>query len=88
MSYATWMGEKISRKGLTVEGRWGCVAAVSLGLPVFIFLLVLDIFGDCAPNAACEHGFLIQVLVPSVIIAGGTGLLARWAIKVARRNVS
>jgi hypothetical protein len=85
----TWMGKKISRRRMTVAERWGCIAAIILGVPVFIFLLAMDIFGDCAPNTACNKGFLTQVLVPSAVIAVGIGLLVRWAIKMAwRRNDS
>ena len=84
----TWMGERISRRRMTVEGRRGCIAAIILGVPVFIFLMTMDIFGDCAPNTACKHGFLTQVLAPSVVIAVSIGLLVRWATKMVRRSGS
>jgi len=57
-----------------------------LGVPVFMFLLLADALGDCAPDTACKKGFLTQVLLPSVIIAIGGGLIGRWAIKAAKRN--
>lgn len=72
--------------GTTVEGRWGCIASALLGVPVFMFLLLVDALGDCAPDTACKKGFLTQVLLPATVIAIGVGLLVRWAIKTARQN--
>ena len=80
------MSEGGYKGGSTVEGRWGCIASAALGVPVFLFLLVADALGGCAPDTACEKGFLTQVLLPSVVIAIGVGLLVRWAIKTARGN--
>ena len=71
--------------GSTIEGRWGCIASAVLGVPIFLFLLIVDALGDCAPDTACKKGFLTQVLLPSVVIAIGVGLLVRWAIKAASR---
>lgn len=72
--------------GATVEGRWGCIASAVLGVPVFMFLLLVDALVDCVPDTACKKGFLTQVLLPSAVIAIGVGLLVRWAVKTARRN--
>ncbi|NML07460.1 hypothetical protein [Sphingomonas sp. G-3-2-10] len=82
------MGEGGYNGGLTVEGRWGCIAAASLGVPAFMFLLLADALGDCAPGTACKKGFLTQVALPSATIAIGAGLLVYWAIKIARRKNS
>jgi hypothetical protein len=80
------MSEGGYKGGPTVESRWGCIASAVIGVPVFMFLLGLDALGDCAPGPACKHGFLTRVLLPSVIIAVGVGLLVRWAVKAARRK--
>jgi len=72
--------------GATPEGRWGCVASAVLGVPVFMFLLIVDALGDCVPDTACKKGFLTQVLLHSAVIAVGVGLLVCWAVKTARRN--
>lgn len=72
--------------GATIEGRWGCIASAALGVPVFVFLLLVDALGDCAPDTACKKGFLAPVLLPSAVIAIGVGLLVRCAVKTARRN--
>ena len=72
--------------GATVEGRWGCIASALVGVPVFVFLLLADALGDCAPDTACKKGFLTQVLLPTAVIAIGVGLLVRWAVKAAKRN--
>lgn len=74
--------------GPTVEGKWGCFIATLVGLPIFVFLLLGDVLGDCLPESECKKGFLTQVLLPSVAITLGTFLLARWAIKAARGNGS
>ena len=71
--------------GPTVEGRWGCVASAVVGVPVFVFLLLADALGDCMPDNACNKGFLIQVLLPSVVVAIAVGLLIRWAVKAIRK---
>lgn len=70
----------------TVEGRWGCIASAVSGVPVFMFLLLADALGDCAPDTACKKGFLTQVLLPASVIAIGVGLVVRWAVKAAKRN--
>lgn len=72
--------------GATVEGRWGCIASAILGVPVFMFLLLADALGDCAPDTACKKGFLTQVLLPTAVLAIGVGLLVRWAVKTAKRH--
>jgi hypothetical protein len=86
LGYPMPMSEGGYRGGATVEGRWGCTASAVLGVPVFMFLLLVEALGDCAPDTACKKGFLIQVLLPTVVIAVGAGLLVRWAVKAARRN--
>ncbi|PHQ64318.1 MAG: hypothetical protein COC10_01565 [Sphingobium sp.] len=78
------MSEGDYRGGSTVGGRWGCIASVILGVPVFLFLLIVDAMGDCVPDTACRKGFLTQVLLPSMIVALCVGLLVRWAVGAAR----
>jgi len=72
--------------GTTVAGRWGCIAAALLGVPIFLLLLVADALGDCAPGTTCQKGFVTQVLLPSAAIAICVGLLVRWAVKTAKDN--
>jgi len=42
-----------------------------------MFLLFAEALGDCAPDETCRKDFLTQVLLPSVIVAIGIGLLVR-----------
>lgn len=86
LGYPMPMSDGGYKGGATVEGRWGCIASAVLGVPVFIFLLLADALGDCAPDTACKKGFLTQVLLPTAVIAIGVGLLVRWAVKAAKRN--
>lgn len=78
------MSEGGYKGGSTAEGRWGCIASAVLGVPVFLFLLLANTLGDCVPDTACKKAFLTQVLLPSVVIALGVGLIVRWAIKAIR----
>ena len=80
------MSEGGYQGGPSVESRWGCLAGAVVGAPLFFFLVGLDALGDCAPDPGCKKGFLTQVLIPSVIVAVGVGLLVRWVVKAARRN--
>jgi hypothetical protein len=64
--------------GLSRADRWGCTAAFIVGLLVFAPLLIVDAIGDCAPDTSCRKGFLLMVLLPSLVAALGAGLLARF----------
>lgn len=86
LGYPMPMSDGGYKGGATVEGRWGCIASAILGVPAFMFLLIADALGDCAPDTACKKGFLTQVLLPTAIVAIGVGLLVRWAVKAAQRN--
>lgn len=86
LGYPIPMSEGGYKGGATVEGRWGCIASAFFGVPVFLFLLLVDALGDCAPDTVCKKGFLTQVLLPTAAVAVGVGLLVRWAVKAARRN--
>ena len=66
--------------GLGQANKWGCIGASVVGLPVFVFLLLADALGDCAPDAPCRKGFLLMVLLPSLIAAVGAGLLVRFIV--------
>jgi hypothetical protein len=66
--------------------RWGCAIAAVIGIPAFIFLLLLDALGDCAPDTACSKGFLTNVLLPSVAVPLGTFLIVRGAFNNGRLN--
>ncbi|GAA4009043.1 hypothetical protein GCM10022280_02300 [Sphingomonas swuensis] len=67
--------------GLDRADRWGCGVAMVVGVPLFAFLVLLDALGDCAPDAACRRGFLLMVLVPTLLIAGAAGLGIRHLIR-------
>lgn len=86
LGYPVPMSDSGYKGGATVEGRWACIASAVLGVPVFMFLLIVDALGDCVPDTACKKGFLTQVLLPSAVIAISVGLLVRWAVKTAKRN--
>ena len=66
--------------GLSRADKWGCVAASVVGLPIFAALLFVDALGDCAPDAPCRKGFLLMVLLPSLIAAICAGLLVRFLV--------
>ena len=80
------MSEGGYKGGTTVEGRWGCIASAILGIPIFMFLLLVDALGDCVPDTMCKKGFLTQVLLPTAVVAVSAGFLVRWAVKKARRD--
>lgn len=86
LRYPMPMSEGGYKGGATVESRWGCIASAVVGALAFMFLLLADALGDCAPDTACKKGFLTQVLLPTVVIAIGVGLLVRGVVKTARRN--
>lgn len=86
LGYPMPMSDGGYKGGATVEGRWGCIASAILGVPVFMFLLIADALGDCAPDTACKKGFLTQVVLPTAIVAISVGLLVRWAVKTSKRN--
>jgi len=64
----------------------GCGAAAIVGVPTFAFLLLMDALGDCEPGTACRKGFLLMVLLPSVLIAGAIGLLVRFLVNRPARE--
>lgn len=61
--------------------KWGCVASLIVGLPLFAFLLLMDALGDCAPDVTCQKGFLRMVLAPTLIVAGVVWLGVRHLIR-------
>jgi len=63
--------------GFTRGGRLGCSVAAIVGTPLFAFLLLADSLGDCDPGTDCHQGFLLHVLLPSVLIASAAGLVVR-----------
>jgi len=72
--------------GPTPEGKFGCLIGSLIGIPTGICLLLVDALGDCVPDGPCHHGFLLNVLLPSVGIAVVVGLAAWWIAKAYRRN--
>lgn len=75
------MGDNLKDSGGRHARRMGCAAAAVFGLPVFIFLLLNDALGDCAPDTICRKGFLPMVLIPSVVIASIMGLTVGFLVK-------
>ena len=67
--------------GWSRADRWGCAATAVVGLPIFGSLLLVDALGDCAPDTACRKGFLLMVLLPSLVVASATGLLVKFLVK-------
>jgi hypothetical protein len=80
------MSDDRYKGGSTVESRWGCGAAALVGIPVFAFLFLAEVLGDCAPDTACKKGFLSQVALPTLVVSVVVGLVVYWAIRAARRN--
>ena len=70
----------------TAEGKFGCLVGSLIGVPTGICLLLADALGDCARDGPCHHGFLLNVLLPSVGIAVVVGLAAWWIAKAYRRK--
>lgn len=73
--------------GLSPEGKFGCLIGSLIGVPTGIYLLFADALGDCVSDGPCRHGFLLNVLLPSVGIAVVIGLAAWWIAKTYRRKV-
>ena len=71
-------GENYDGGRMSQSDRWGCIVATAAGLPIFSLLLIVDSLGDCAPDVDCHKGFLAGVLMPTLLIAGAAGLLARF----------
>lgn len=72
--------------GLSRGAKWGLAVAAIVGLPLFAFLLAMDALGDCAPGLTCRKGFLLMVLVPSVVAASAVGLLVRLVVNRSGRK--
>jgi hypothetical protein len=67
---------------------WGCFTFALVAAPLFAFLLIGDALGDCVPDTPCKHGFLSQVLVPTLAVATVVGIAVWAGIKAARRRDS
>ena len=80
------MDEDGYRGGPTPEGLWGCLVAALIGIPIFLFLMLVTSLGDCGGGSECKKGTLTHVEMPSIAISVGVFLLVRWAIKAARKN--
>ena len=70
-------------QGLAKSDKWGCLVAALVGVPLFVLLLGMDALGDCAPDTSCRKGFLLMVLVPSLLV---TLLVFAAARALARRG--
>lgn len=68
------------RGGTTPGGKWGCAFAALAGAPLFFFLVLMEALGDCVPDAACHKGFLLMVVLPTILIATPIGLVVRWLV--------
>ena len=67
-------------------GKWGCFATALVGAPLFMFLLIGDALGDCEPDTSCKHGFVSQVLLPTLVVAAVVGFAVWAAVNAARKN--
>ena len=84
--YSSSMAGESYDGGFTRGGRWGCAGAAIVGTPIFATLLLADALGDCDPGTACQHGFLVHVLLPSAAIGGAVGLIVRFLVnRLSRR---
>jgi hypothetical protein len=72
-------------EGLAAGEKWGCGAALLVGIPVLLFLIALDALGDCAPDSGCTHGLWTHALLPSVVVAALVFFGVRWAVGRLRR---
>jgi hypothetical protein len=79
-------GESYDGGGMSLSGRWGCIIATVVALPIFSVLIIVDSLGDCAPDVDCDKGFLAGVLLPTLIIGGAAGLLARFVASYFARG--
>jgi len=68
------------KSGSTLGAKWGCASAIFVTLPIFIFLLLVDTLGDCAPDITCGKGFWSHVALPSAFVALAVGFVVRWAV--------
>ena len=54
---------------LPASDKWGCLVATLVGAPLFFTLMFVDALGDCPPEpTSCKKGFLLMVLLPSLIV--------------------
>ena len=80
--------ERGYKGGTSAANKWGCFTSALVAVPLFTFLLIGDALGDCVPDTPCKHGFLSQVLVPTLAVAAVVGFAVWAGVKVARRNDS
>ena len=67
-------------------GKWGCAAAVVVGVPLLFCLTLADALGDCVSDSPCHHGFWTMVVLPTASVAGVIGLGVRWLVNRPRRG--
>jgi hypothetical protein len=80
------MNEGRYKSGRTVGGNWGCAIAVLLGAPLFIFLVIVEALGDCAPDIDCHKGFLPNVAAPCAIVMLVSFFIVRALVNHMRSN--
>jgi len=78
--------ERSYKGGTSAASKWGCFTSALVGMPLFAFLLIGDALGDCVPDTPCKHGFLSQVLVPTLAVAAVVGFAVWAGIKATRRD--
>jgi hypothetical protein len=75
--------------GTSVGAKCGFVVGVLVGIISLAVGLFLSFFGDCPPGAPCHDGegrrFLLVIFV-SLLLAGATGAIVRWAVNDASRG--
>jgi hypothetical protein len=63
--------------------KWGFMAAILIGVPLFLFLIMMDALGDCAPDTDCRKGFLSVVFLPALLVTIPIFMVVRVAINGA-----
>jgi len=71
---------------MTAGGIWGCAAAALIGAPLFMFLLIVNTLGDCAPGEQCHPSALLHVVIPTAIVALVVGLGVREVVNRLRNG--
>jgi hypothetical protein len=74
--------------GLTRGGKWGCALSLIVCIPFAIFLAFLHALGHCEPGIRCHRGLLLDVILPTAVLAAVVGLGARWLVNWTTRNDS
>ena len=73
----------------TSGGLCGCLAAAGVGVPLMLIVFIFAALpiDECDPGAYCQHGIVLGLFIPAIVIVGTVGLVTRFAINwLARRG--